>query len=271
MTRIAVLGAIAAMTGCGTLAAQEVTFSWGPPYTDAQGQVLPYRLIKPENYDPNQKYPLVLFFHGAGERGDDNQAQLKNAVDVFASEEIRRKYPAFVVVPQCPSGQRWVEMDWGADSGVQPAEPSPAMRMSRELIAELQKEFSIDPRRIYATGISMGGYGVWDALTRYPGLFAAGAAVCGGGDESKAGAIGATPVWAFHAEDDPVVKVSRSRNMVKALQDAGGTVRYTEYPADKKLGHVSWNEAFNDPGLLPWLFDQTLPETAATSPGKDPQ
>jgi predicted peptidase len=110
------------------------------------------------------------------------------------------------------------------------------MRMNVKLLAALQKEFSIDPDRVYVAGLSMGGFGVWDALTRYPGLFAAGVAVCGGGDESKVAAIGKTPVWAFHSEDDPIVKVARSRNMVKALRDAGGTVKYTEYQG---LGHIS--------------------------------
>jgi predicted peptidase len=219
----------------------------------ASGQVLPYRLLKPRNYDPGKKYPLVLFLHGVGERGSDNQAQLKNAVSIFAREKNRKEFPSFVVVPQCPSDQHWVEMDFRADSGVQPAEPSPAMRMNIELLAALQKEFSIDLDRIYAAGISMGGFGVWDALSRYSGLFAAGVAVCGGGDESKAYKIETTPVWAFHSEDDPLVKVARSRNMVKALRDAGGTVKYTEYQG---LGHISWDKAFNEPELLPWLFSQ---------------
>jgi predicted peptidase len=222
-------------------------------FKDDKGGSIPYRLLKPEPYDPKKQYPLVLFLHGAGERGTDNQAQLKNAVSVFTLRKNRRKFPCFVIAPQCPSEQRWVEMDWGADSGVQPAEPSPAMRLSREALLALQKEFRIDPARVYAVGISMGGYGVWDALSRYPGFFAAGVAVCGGGDESKAGAIGKTPVWAFHSEDDPIVKVARSRNMIKALREAGGQPIYTEY---QKLGHVSWNQAFGEPKLLPWLFSQ---------------
>lgn len=225
-------------------------------YKEEKGGTLPYRLLKPRHYDSQKKYPLVLFLHGAGERGTDNQAQLKNAVSIFTLKENLRKFPCFVIAPQCPSEQRWVEMDWGADSGVAPAEPSAAMRMSIKALAALGKEFSIDADRRYAVGLSMGGFGVWDALSRYPGLFAAGAAVCGGGDESKAAAIGKTPVWAFHSEDDPVVKVSRSRNMVKALRDAGAQPRYTEY---QKLGHVSWNQAFGEPELLPWLFSQKKP------------
>jgi predicted peptidase len=247
---VAATTAAAALSLCGALAAQEFE---ARVFKDDQGRSLPYRLLKPRDYDPGKKYPLVLFFHGAGERGDDNQAQLKNAVAVFAQEKNLKKFPCFVVVPQCPSGVRWVEMDWGADSGVAPAEPSSAMRLGMATLAALQNEFSIDARRVYAAGISMGGFGVWDALSRYPGRFAAGVAVCGGGDESKAGAIGKTPVWAFHSDDDPIVKVARSRNMVKALRDAGGKVRYTEY---QKLGHVSWDRAFGEPKLLPWLFSQ---------------
>jgi predicted peptidase len=251
--RVLLPAAAAALALSGALAAQDFE---ARVYKDEKGRTLPYRLLKPLDYDPGKKYPLVLFMHGAGERGDDNQAQLKNAVTAFALKKNREKFPCFVVAPQCPSGQRWVEMDWGADSGVQPAEPSPAMSLAIELLDALQKEFSIDAGRTYAAGISMGGFGVWDALSRYPGRFAAGVAICGGGDESKAGAIGDTPVWAFHSSDDPVVKVFRSRNMVKALRAAGGHPRYTEY---RKLGHVSWDRAFKEPGLLPWLFSQKKP------------
>src|SRR5262249_33303017 len=149
-------------------------------YTDAGGKVLRYRLLKPDNYDPKQSYPLVIFLHGAGERGDDNEKQLLHGIPEFARTENRRQYPCFLVAPQCPGGARWVEVDWGAERHTRPKEPSEPARLTLELIAALQKECRIDPQRIYVTGLSMGGFGTWDLVSRRPDLFAAAAPVCGG-------------------------------------------------------------------------------------------
>src|SRR4051812_3154963 len=125
-------------------------------FTGPDGKALPYRLMKPRDYDPARTYPLVLFLHGAGERGTDNEAQLKLGVPEFVKR--REQYPCFLVVPQCPPGGRWVEVDHRADRVVQPAEPSEPLRLTLELIDSLRKEFSIDAQRIYVTGISMGGF-----------------------------------------------------------------------------------------------------------------
>jgi predicted peptidase len=217
---------------------------------------LPYRLLKPKAYDARQKYPLVIFLHGAGERGDDNLKQLVHGMNDFASDEIMAKYPAFVLAPQCPEGKKWSEVDWSAKSSTLPAEISPALGATIKAADTLQKEFTIDPKRIYITGLSMGGYGTWDALARRPELFAAAAPICGGGDPTFAVKMKDVPIWAFHGDDDKAVPVGRSREMIEALKAAGGQPKYTEYPG---VGHNSWARTYSDPALYEWLFAQRRP------------
>lgn len=224
-------------------------------FKNAAGQTLPYRLMKPVDLQAgaSARYPLVLFLHGAGERGDDNIKPLVHGMKEFAKDDVRRKYPCFVVVPQCPDGKRWVEVDWTLDSHEQLPENSVTITLVLELMASLQKEYPIDENRLYATGLSMGGFGIWDLITRNPKMFAAAAPVCAGGDEQVAYKAVKIPIWAFHGDKDTVVKPSRSRNMVAALEKAGGQPKYTEYPG---VGHDSWNQAYADPKLMEWLFDQ---------------
>jgi predicted peptidase len=222
--------------------------------TFADGEFkLPHRLLKPKAYDAKQKYPLVIFLHGAGERGDDNQKQLVHGMNDFASDEVMAKYPAFVIAPQCPDGKKWSEVDWSAKSSTLPAEISPALAATLKAADALQKEFSIDPKRIYITGLSMGGYGVWDALARRPELFAAASPICSGGDPAYAAKMKDVPIWAFHGDDDKAVPVGRSREMIDALKAAGGRPKYTEYPG---VGHNSWAQNYSDPALYDWLFAQ---------------
>jgi predicted peptidase len=214
---------------------------------------LPYRLLVPDDYDPKKSYPLVIFLHGAGERGTNNEAQLVHGVSAFARETGRKSHPCFLIAPQCPPGKRWVEVDWSAKAHKMPAEPSEPMALLLELLPQLQKRYSIDPKRIYVTGLSMGGFGTWDLLARRPSAFAAAIPICGGGDESTAARIKDVPVWVFHGDRDGAVKVERSRNMVAALRKAGGKPKYTEY---KGVGHDSWTRTYNDPEVLKWLFAQ---------------
>ncbi|HJZ89477.1 MAG TPA: prolyl oligopeptidase family serine peptidase [Gemmataceae bacterium] len=222
-------------------------------YRDAHGKELPYRLLKPLHPEEGKKYPLVIFLHGAGERGSDNEKQLIHGVPHFVAKETQEKYPCFLVAPQCPAGQRWVEVDWSADSHTQPKAPGEAGRLTLELIEQVMKELPIDPKRVYLTGLSMGGYGTWDLLARRPELFAAAAPICGGADEATAAKIKAIPVWAFHGARDTAVKPARSRNMIAALEKAGGKPKYTEYP---DVGHNSWDNAYKDPKFYEWMFGQ---------------
>ncbi len=223
-------------------------------YKSSDGLTLPYRLLKPKDYDPSKHYPLVAFFHGAGERGNDNQLQLKWGVGIFGDPANREKFPCFVVAPQCPAGKQWVNVPWGDDSEVQPAEPSESLRLAMELIDSIQKKYSIDDKRLYIIGMSMGGYATWDAITRWPEKFAAAVPICGGGDDKQAYKVAKLPLWAFHGAVDPIVKTHRSREMIAAMKKAGGNPKYTEYP---NIGHDSWVKAYADPELLPWLFAQS--------------
>jgi predicted peptidase len=222
-------------------------------YQDAAGHKLPYRLLKPLAVEDGKKYPLVIFLHGAGERGTDNEKQLVHGVPQFATKANREKYPCFLIAPQCPEGKRWVEVDWSAERHTQPKEPGEPGRLTLELTDKAIKELPIDPKRVYITGLSMGGFGTWDLLARRPDLFAAAVIVCGGADEAAAPRIKDIPQWAFHGAKDPAVKPERSRHMIAALKKAGGTPQYTEYP---DVGHNAWDPAYRDPKVYEWLFGQ---------------
>lgn len=222
-------------------------------FDDKMEHKLPYRLLKPKDYDPKKSYPLVVFLHGAGERGSDNANQMKHGVPQFASEANRTAYPCFLIAPQCPTGKQWVGVDWSAAAHSMPKDPASSAALTLGLIAELQKEFPIDSKRIYLTGLSMGGYGTWDLIARRPELFAAAVPVCGGGDEKTAATIAKLPIWAFHGDKDGAVPVARSRNMIAAIEKAGGAAKYTEYAG---VGHDSWNKAYSDAKMFEWLFSQ---------------
>ncbi len=213
-----------------------------------------YRFLKPLDYDERKQYPLVIFYHGAGERGNDNERTLTHFAHFLVNEEARKNFPCFVLVPQCEEGRRWVEVDWAANTHTQPEQPSISLAMSLELIQTTCKNYSIDTSKIYVTGLSMGGYATWDITTRYPDLFAAAAPICGGGDEATAHRIKNLPLWAFHGDKDGIVKPARSRNMITAIRNAGGSPKYTEY---KGVGHDSWKPAYQDQELLKWLFAQS--------------
>jgi predicted peptidase len=217
---------------------------------------LPYRLLRPKAYDAQQKYPLVVFLHGAGERGNDNQKQLVHGMNDFASDEIMAKHPAFVLAPQCPEGQVWGGISRLAKVATPPDTLTPALDATLKAAAGLQQEFSIDAKRIYITGLSMGGYGTWNALANRTELFAAAAPICGGGETSSAPKFKDIPIWAFHGADDKTVPALRSREMIDALKAAGGNPKYTEYPG---VGHNSWAQTYSDPALYEWLFAQRKP------------
>ena len=389
-------------------------------YKDADGYALNYRLYKPRNYDPAKPYPILLFLHGAGERGSNNTAQVRDALH-WAKDSLQSEHPCFILAPQCPGARygfqlygtakefdqsnnnyaqaspgewkayklhlatlptgakqylslinaapvrrpaataaataptaatvaprcafrnvrvyeegggatatrldlrkldfarrqgngkltvsddgqsvtldgdlrakapfaytvtpktilefdfrsdaqglahaialdeddffdyRWANMDWAAKKGSAAKDPSTPMRLALAAFDGVRKEFNVDPKRLYITGLSMGGYGTWDAIARHPTLFAAAVPVCGGGDESTAPLIKDLPIWCFHGGADKTVPPERSRNMIEALKQAGGHPRYTEYPG---VGHNSWDKAYAEPELPTWLFAQKRP------------
>lgn len=222
-------------------------------FTGTQG-VLPYRILAPAGIAAGTKYPLVIFLHGAGERGSDNQKQLAHGGALFMDPKNRAAYPAFVVFPQCPDDKRWVEVDWSdSKPHQQPNEPSVPMALLLDLIPSLITSLPIDSSRVYVMGLSMGGFGTWDIVARRPNGFAAAVPICGGAADATAPLLAKLPVWAFHGDQDPTVKVGRTRSMIAALKQAGGDPKYSELPG---VQHNAWDAALAEPGLLPWLFAQ---------------
>lgn len=222
-------------------------------YKASGGDSLQYRFLFPDN-DPARKYPLVIFLHGAGERGNDNNAQLKWGVMNFASDENMKKYPAYVIAPQCPANTTWANTTRGKNGEiVLQNTPSKSMQLLMDLIKDVVKKYRVDTNRIYITGLSMGGYGTFDALQRYPNFFAAAVPVCGSGDVSKASSIAHVPIWIFGGANDPTVNPNLLYAMVNALIKAGAHPGFTEYP---NVGHFSWIAAYNDSMMMEWLFSQ---------------
>ena len=222
----------------------------------SDGKELPYRLLKPSDTKNGQKHPLIVFLHGAGERGIDNKKQLvwfwnDKKSSVMTRPEVAKE-KAFVIVPQCPEGKRFVEVPWEKGSYKSP-EISEPLKLTLALVDSFIKEQPIDPDRVYVVGMSMGGYGAFDAVQRRPELFAACVSICGAGDPSKAKDIAHVSVWAFHGADDTAVPVSGSREMIDALKKAGGDPKYTEYA---KVGHNSWSPAFEEKEFWNWVFAQ---------------
>ncbi len=226
-------------------------------FRDAKGKTLNYRLFVPKNYNAKEKYPLILFLHGSGERGSDNQKQVGYfGASVFGDDFTQALHPCFLVAPQCPDGDSWAAIRGTKEDGEAAKQPTEPLRLTLALLESLQKEFSIDANRLYLTGLSMGGYGTWDALSRRPGLFAAAVPICGGGDPATAKKFANTPLWGFHGGADPVVPSARSHHMMIALREAGGEPLFTEYPG---VGHNSWEKAYREPELAEWLFRKRLP------------
>lgn len=235
-------------------------------FTNVDGQSLNYRIHFPSVDSSTKEIPLVLFLHGAGERGDDNEAQLKHGARDFIREGRSERFPAIIIAPQCPSEKRWVETDWDLKSGegTFPDEPSDSMKLVFQLVDAIRSQQRIDSTRLYVTGLSMGGYGSWYAASSYRGTdggsFAAMLAVCGGGDPLWADRYAATSLWAIHGDADGVVPVTRSREMVVAITRAGhpGELRYTEYPG---VQHDSWTRTYSTEETYRWLFGQSRPSS----------
>ena len=218
---------------------------------------MPYRLCFPLNYNPTISYPIVLFLHGAGERGSDNAAPLKSSQggQLWAENSNQIKYPCFVLVPQCGANKQWVNTPWNQDNYTQKNIPiSDQLDMALDIMNNLIQKYNINKSKIYITGLSMGGFGTWDAITRFPSLFAAAIPICGAGDPTKSTLIGSLPLRVFHSADDTVVPVEGSRKMVTAISvlvPNRPTKWYTEYT---NQGHQSWNMAYATNGLVDWLF-----------------
>jgi predicted peptidase len=217
-------------------------------YQSSTGLKLPYRLFFPRAAKRDEALPLILYLHGRGGAGMDNRKQISggNALGtrIWIEAEVQERHPAFVLAPQIPENSTWHSTG---------DKPSPYVAALLELLHELRSEVRIDPRRVYVVGQSLGGYGAWDFIARYPGVFAAAVPLCGGGDASRILSARDVAVWAFHGAKDATVPVSRSREMVAALRTVNSSVRYTEYP---NVGHDVWTHAFGEGELPKWMFAQ---------------
>lgn len=198
-----------------------------------------YLLYLPPAYDKSEeKWPLLLFLHGAGERGDDLELVKVHGPPKMIAQG--RDFPFVVVSPQCPKDEWW------------------SMDALHDLLNEIVETYRIDTARIYVTGLSMGGYATWGLACTYPERFAAVVPICGGGDREKAPLMKAVPTWVFHGAKDEAVPLQQSQEMVDALKAAGGDVRFTVYPEG---GHVeAWQNAYGDPELWEWLAKQRRAE-----------
>ena len=205
------------------------------------GSNLPFRYFVPPGYDGATPYPLILFLHGAGERGSDNEAQLNNnangAMRLLDDDNLALQ-PVFMIAPQCPTDGWW-------SGGI--------LLTAIGLVDQIAATYNIDPDRVYVTGLSMCGMGTWSAVTAEPDRFAAAVPMSGNGDTNPAGAVAAIPFWFFHAANDGTVGVEGSDNLVAALRNAGGSVIYTRYDTG---GHGIWPVAYTHPLLFQWFVSQ---------------
>ncbi len=203
---------------------------------------LNYLLYLPKDYDQQESWPLVVFLHGAGERGDDLELVKKHGPPKLIDEG--KDFPAIIVSPQCKRGGWWQNQ----------------LLELTALIDDIESKYKVDKSRVYLTGLSMGGFGSWALAAYTPDRFAAVIPICGGGERLAAMALAKTPVWVFHGAKDPVVPLERSESMVEALKRFKGNVQFTVYP---DALHDSWTETYDNPDVWKWLFEQQR------SPAKD--
>ncbi len=196
-----------------------------------KGDTLNYRLLFPDA-DTLRRYPLVIFLHGSGERGNDNEAQLKWGVMNFATDQNMMLHPAIVIAPQCPEKMSWSNFSRGKSTSEirLQAEPTKPMELLIGLIHQLMRTMPVDSSRIYITGLSMGGFGTYDAIERYPDLFAAAVPVCGGGDPTKVSSIVHIPIWIFLGAEDPAVNPSYIFGYARGTHKTGRSSRNDAIP-----------------------------------------
>ncbi|HJT78539.1 MAG TPA: prolyl oligopeptidase family serine peptidase [Gemmataceae bacterium] len=205
-------------------------------YKDADGKEAKYVLFVPHAYKGDKPYPVILFLHGSGESGTDGHRQ----AEVGIGPAIRKREQMFPFITVFPQSQK---RTWRADSA--------DAKRALAILEEVQKQYRTDPKRVYLTGLSMGGYGTWSLAAKYPDRWAAIAPICGGGDPKQADRMKDIPCWCFHGGADPVVPVRLAHDMMKALWDAGGHPNYTEYPG---VGHNSWDKAYATDDLYEWFL-----------------
>ena len=226
--------------------------------TYIQGKdTLLYRVLMPVNFNPEMEYPVVFVLHGSGERGNDNQAQLTYGSKLFLDSAVRKKFPAIIVFPQCPTNSYWSNVDISSVNGkrtfrfVKGGKPTSAMRSLMGLVENFEDKTYTDDDRFYVGGLSMGGMGTFEILRRMKGEFAAAFPICGGDNLNNVNKYKNIPLWVFHGAKDDIVPPEHSQLIVDALKTKSADVKLTLYP---EANHNSWDQAFAEPQLLPWLF-----------------
>ncbi|MEQ1633183.1 MAG: PHB depolymerase family esterase [Planctomycetota bacterium] len=220
---------------------------------EVDGTHYPFQLLHP-NGTPSQPQPLVVFLHGAGERGTDNSKQLTWLPLNLAGDAMRAKFPCYLLAVQCPSNEKWADVPWSEiDPSPLPSQPTRAMRAVVAAMDRVLATENVDQDRVYLTGLSMGGYGAFDLAMRMPERFAALVPVCGGGDPKSIGRLQSLPMWIWHGDADSAVPVIRSRQMHAAAKKLDLDVQYSELPG---VGHDSWRQAYGTDGALDWMFTQ---------------
>ena len=223
-----------------------------------KNDTLNYRILKPLNYNPNEQYPVHLFLHGSGERGNDNSSQLTHGGKLFLKKENREKYNSWVIFPQCSENDRWPSLSsdqWNNSFDNKISKANKSLGLVIRLMDEFIEKTQVDKHRIYVSGLSMGGMGTFEILFRRPNMFAAATPICGNGIPQLAKLYAnKVPVWIFHGSDDNVVSPKYSLAMAKAIIEAGGSPKMTLY---ENTGHGSWNNAFAEKDFLKWIHSKT--------------
>ncbi|MBO5273876.1 MAG: hypothetical protein J6I45_04605 [Clostridia bacterium] len=231
-------------------------------YTDSRGCTLPYRLYLPEDY-AERSCPVILSLHGAGERGSDNEIQAQGGILPYILADDTLSSEAIIISPQCPEEGQWVDVPWSIGVYFTEDVPeSPYLSCAVSLMLDIAEEYGADMSRLYATGYSMGGYGIWDILARYPGLLAAALPLCGGGDSSKAELYKNVPIKTYHCTEDGVVPFIGTQAIVGGIEDAGGSM--IDFVIIEAASHDAWNPAYSDRETLTWLLSQKKEATAVT-------
>jgi predicted peptidase len=227
-------------------------------YTNGAGATFAYRMSVPQFPEPGKAYPLLLFLHGSGECGTDNLQQIKAGLPALMATVLKRPEPLIVVATQCQSGNGWVKQLAFQENYAMSKEPSASLALALEVCRHVVATRPVDTNRLYITGLSLGGFGTWDAIQREPALFAAAIPVCGGGDIRRVQGLRRMPIWVFHGTEDKNVPAACSRRMVQALKLAGNRkVRYTEYD---KAAHNVWDSTYSNPEVIDWLLQQRRSE-----------
>ncbi len=232
-------------------------------YTDEKGCTLPYRIYLPEDYT-ERACPVILSLHGSGERGADNELQAWGGILPYILGDPVLADEAIIIAPQCPEEGQWVDVPWSIGVYFTEDVPeSPYLACAVSLLIDAAETYGADMNRLYATGYSMGGYGTWDILARYPGLLAAALPLCGGGDSSKAALYKDVPIKTYHCTEDGVVPFIGTQAIVKGITDAGGDM--IDFVIIEAASHDAWNPAYSDRETLLWLLSQKNQSPSVTT------